>query len=191
MTQTELLYDLPSSVTTTTFTTATQKPISAIASTSVPRCLIPVSYFSVIGKALKFYATGTVSNLATGATFIFAGGLDAAGGVIAGTGGATLFTSAALTPTASTVCQWRLDGDITCQAVGQAGTTLQFNGDMSVSTVASSGAWNATAQTCKFGNNLTAVDNEKPYYLELFGTFTGTTTSCATVLQQFKVYGEN
>lgn len=191
MTQTEELYSLPAAVTTTTFTTATQKLISAIASSSVPRCIIPAGYFTNPGKTLRIYASGSVSNLATGATFIYAAGLDAAAGTIAGTGGATLFTSAAVTPTASTVCPWRLDGEITCQAVGNLGTTLQFNGDMSVATAVTSGAWNATAQTCKFANNLTGLNNEINLYLELWGTFTGTTTSCTTILQQFKVFGEN
>lgn len=191
LTQPELYYALPATVTTGTFTTATQKLISAIGSSSVPRCMVPANYFSLIGKAMRFEAYGTVSNLATGATFIMAAGLDAAAGTIAGTGGATLFTSAALTPTASVVCPIRITCDITCQAVGNLGTTLQVNAEAWCNNVASSGAWGTGTQAAMFGNNLTGVNNEQNMWLELFGTFTGTTTSCATVIQQFKVYLEN
>lgn len=191
MTQGELLYALPAPVTKTGFTTATQAPVSALASTSVPRCVIPAGYFNTVGKCLKVHAAGTISNLATGATFILAAGLDAAAGTIAGTGGATLLTSAALTPTASVVCPLELDMDITCQATGSLGTTLQVNAISRVNNVASAGAWGAGTQAAMFSNNLTGLNNEINLWLELFGTFTGTTTGCTTVLQQLKVYGEN
>jgi hypothetical protein len=191
MTQYEELYALPAAVTKSSFTTATQTCISALASTSVPRCILPLGYWTGPGKTLRIYAAGSVSNLATAATFIFAAGLDVTAGTIAGSGGTTLFTSAALTPTASVVCPWELRGEITCQAAGSGGTTLQFNGNIVVNNVASSGAWGTGTQGAYFANNLTGLNSEISTYLELFGTFTGTTTGCTTILQQFKVFGEN
>jgi len=188
LTQGELYYELTTAVTKNTYTT--QAPISAIASSSVPRCLIPALYFSAVGKSIHFWAAGTIANTGA-ATFIFAAGHDAAAGTIAGSGGATLFTSAALTPTASVTATWDLVGDITCQAVGNLGTTLQFNGTARVNNVASSGAWGTGMQTAQFANNLTGLNNEIPFWLELFGTWSASSASNTTTLQQFKVYGEN
>src|SRR5580765_772671 len=111
MTQLELIYNLPAAVTKNTFTT--QAAISAVASTSIPRALVPAGYFNVVGKSLRVTARGTIANTAA-ATFVLAAGLDATAGTIAGTGGATLFTTAALTPTAAVTGQWDMDMDITC-----------------------------------------------------------------------------
>jgi hypothetical protein len=187
MTQMEELYVLPASVTKNTYTA--QAPISAIASSSVPRCIIPINFFA-IGKSLRVKAAGTIANTSA-ATFILAAGLDAAAGTIAGTGGATLFTSLALTPAAALTTPWDLDMDITCQAVGNLGTTIQVNATARNSAVASSGAWGTTMQTASFANNLTGLNNEITLYLELFGTWSASSASNTTTLQQFKVYGEN
>lgn len=188
MTQLELIYNLPASVTKNTYTT--QAAISAVASTSIPRALVPAGYFNVVGKSLRVTARGTIANTAA-ATFVLAAGLDATAGTIAGTGGATLFTTAALTPTAAVTGQWDMDMDITCQAVGNLGTTLQCNGKCFVSSVASSGAWNSTEQAAFWGNNLTGVNNEISLFLELFGTWSASSSSNTTTLQNMRVYGEN
>lgn len=188
MTQGELLYSLPAAVTKNTYTA--QAPISAIASTSVPRCVIPAGYFSAPGKALKVTARGTITSVAGTATFIYAAGLDAAAGTIAGTGGATLFTSATDTPAITTVFPWDLDMDITCQAAGSLGTTLQCNGTLRRAVVATS-VWSAAATALMFSNNLTGVNNEINLWLELFGTWSASSASNSTTLQQLKCYGEN
>jgi hypothetical protein len=191
MTQGEELYSLPAAVSRSNYVTATQAVMSALVSTSVPRCVIPAGYFNTPGKTLKVKAAGTIANAATTATFIYAAGLDAAAGTIAGAGGGTLFTSPAQAPTASQTNLWDLDLDITCQAVGSLGTTLQVNGGLRESVVATS-VWSTAGRLMMFSNNLTGLNNEAALYLELFGTFTGTLTSGdITVLQQLKVYGEN
>lgn len=188
MTQPELYYALPAAITKNTYTS--QAPISAIASSSVPRCVVPALYFNQVGKAAHVKAWGTIAN-ASAATFIFAAGLDAAAGTIGGTGGATLFTTAALTPTASVTAPWFLDMDITCQAVGNLGTTLQVNADLTVNNVASSGAWGTGSQETMCANTLTGLNNEIALWLELFGTWSASSASNTTTLQQFKVYLEN
>jgi hypothetical protein len=198
MTQMELLYSLQAPVTTTTFTTATAKPISAITTTAIPRCIIPGGFFDHIGKSVSFYAQGTVSNLATTATFIFAAALDVVPGTISTTvGGQTLFTTPAVTPTGSVVCPWEMNGDIVTTAVGggnsgaAGSTTLQVSGNVSIAITAAPSTWTAGQFATKFDVSATGINNEISLWMELFGTFTGTTTGCQTVLKQYKVYGEN
>ena len=187
-TQFEQLYDLPAAVTKNTYTT--QAVISAIGTSSVPRCMISANFFTTVGKSLLLRARFTIANTAA-ATFVLAAGLDSTAGTIAGTGGTTLFTSAALTPTAATTCVADLELDMTCQAVGNLGTTIQANGKCLVSSVASSGAWNSTAQLAFFSNTLTGLNNEISLFLELFGTWSASNAANTTTLQQMKVYGEN
>ena len=189
LTQGEEYYSLPAPVTKNTYTT--QACISALASTSIPRCLIPGLYFNsnAVGKTLKIKAAGTIGSAAGTATFIFAAGLDAVAGTIAGTGGTTLFTSGTVTPATGTSA-WDMDGDITCQGVGNLGTTLQFNGAVRVGGTTAS-AFSTSYNLALFANNLTGLNNEIPLYLELFGTWSASSASNTTTLQQFKVYGEN
>jgi hypothetical protein len=188
MTQPEAYYVLPSAVTKNNFTA--QACISAVASSSVLRCMIPANYFSAIGKSAQVRAWGTVATTSA-ATITVAGGLDAAAGTIAGAGGATLFTLAALTPTAAVTCPWLLTFDITCQAAGNLGTTLQCNGNMNVNNVASSGAWGTGMQEAMFANNLTGLNNEIPLFLELFGTWSAGAAGNTTTVQQLKLFLEN
>lgn len=188
----EQLYSLPVAVTKNTYTTIA--PISAAAATSVPRCIIPANYFSVIGKSLCFRARGTLQSAAGTATFSFTGGLDST----AGTLGKTIFATANLTPATGTAV-FDIEGDIVAQAIGQAGTTLQCNGSVRVAgttanawltSLAATGGAAAGAQVL-FSNSITALDNEVNQYLELFGTWSASSATNSTVLQVFKVYGEN
>lgn len=187
-TQFEELYSLASAVTKNTYTT--QAPISAAASTSVDRCELSAKFFSAINKTIRAKFWGTIGSAAGTATFIMAAGLDATGGTIAGTGGATLFTTGTVTPTTTTV-PFEGEFDLTCQAVGNLGTTVQCNGWVQISAAASS-TWSGTApQKVYFANNLTGINNEIPLFLELFGTWSASAAGNTTTLQQFKVYGEN
>lgn len=187
LTQDELLYVLATPITKNTFTA--QAPISAAASSSVPRCIIPANYFSQVGKSLKVHAAGSIANTAA-ATFVYAAGLDSAAGTIAGTGGGTLFTSPAQAPTASQTSVFDLDLDITATAVGNLGTTLQVNGTVRES-VAATSVWSTAGRTMAFRNSLTGLNNEINLWLELFGTWSASSASNTTTLDQFKVYGEN
>jgi hypothetical protein len=199
MTQMELLYALQAPVTTTTFTTAVAKPISALTTTAIPRCVIPAGFFTAPGKSISVYAAGTASNLATTATLIFAAALDVVPGTIStsGAGGNTLFTTPAMTPTGSVVVPWEMNIDITATAVGggnsgvAGGTTLQVNGNMSAAITAAPSAWTAGQVATKFAASVTGINNEANLWFELFNTYTGTTTGCQTILQMLKVYGEN
>jgi hypothetical protein len=185
----ELYYSLPAAVTKNTFTS--QAVISAPGSGSIPRCMIPAEYFSQVGKSIHFEANGTIANTSA-ATFVFAAGLDAAAATIGGAGGATLFTAPSLTPTASTTCLWTMEYDIVCQAVGNLGTTLEIDGELDVSTVATD-VWqtSGTKQLLMNQSTLTGLNNEIPLWLELFGTWSASSASNTTTVKQFKVYLEN
>lgn len=195
MLQPELYYELPAPVTRSNYVTATQACMSALTTTSIPRCFIPGGYFSAIGKSAHFRAHGTITGTAS-PTLALAAGLDIAPGTIGGTGGATLFTGATTTPSATT-CPFDLDFDLTCQAVGggnsgaSGGTTLQLNGRMTFSVVATN-TWSTAPNVNMISANLTSVNNEVNLWLELFATWTGTVSaSDITLLQQLKVYLEN
>jgi hypothetical protein len=190
LTQPELFYAQPANVTRSNYVTATQACMTALAATSVPRCRIPAGYFSTIGKCMHFEANGTIVGTAS-PTLALAAGLDAAGGIIAGTGGATLFTTPTYTPAATTT-PWTAEFDLTAQAVGQAGTTLALNGEIDISNVASNASWTSSRTANMIAASVTGVDEELALYLELFATWTGTVSaSDITVVQQFKVYLEN
>jgi len=188
----EELYVLPAPVTTNTFTTITQ--VNAKAATAIPRCIIPAGAFSAIGKSHYFRARGTVQSAAGTATFIFTGGLDVAGGTLL----KTMFATPALTlPTGTAV--FDIEGDLTAQAVGQAGSTIQCNGSMRVGG-STANAWEtglaATTTTTVgaqmlFSNSITTLDNEAPQFLDLFCTCSASSATNQIILQQLKLYGEN
>jgi hypothetical protein len=87
--------------------------------------------------------------------------------------------------------------DITATAVGggnsggAGGTTLQIAANASAAITASPSAWTAGQVATKYAASIGSINNEINLWFELFGTFTGTTTGCQTVLNMLKVYGEN
>jgi hypothetical protein len=152
--------------------------------------MISAEYFDKIGKSLHVKASGTIQSAAGTATFVYAAGLDAAAGTIAGTGGATLFTTATTTPATGT-WPFELDMDIVCQAVGNLGTTIQCNGRITQAKDATSVWATAFPNQIMWANRLTGLNNEIALFLELFGTWSASSGTNSTILSVFKVYGEN
>lgn len=189
LTQPELFYSLPAAVTKNTWTT--QAVISSPGGSGTPdRCIIPAKYFNSINKAAHITAMGTIE-CDSAASFTLAAGLDAAAGTIAGTGGGTLFTSSALSMSASTTAlPFSLELDIVAQAVGHLATTLQVNGEIDIHAGAS-GTWSTARNSAMISSNVTGIDNEINLWLELFGTWTVSASTNQTILQLFKVYLEN
>lgn len=188
-TQMECLYTLTAQVTKNTYTT--QAPIGPLTATA-PIPAIPAGFFASVpngvGRALYFKAAGTITNAATAATFSPAIALDSTANTALNP--ITIYSTVA--PTASTVAQWNVEAWITCQALGQsAGMTLQVNGTWQQASVATGGALNATGLGAEFAGNLTGLNSSIPYFVELFGTWSGSSSSNSTVLQQMFLFGLN
>jgi hypothetical protein len=187
-TQAELLYSLPAAVTKNTYTA--QACMSALAA-SAPVATIPAGFFGSVpngvGRSLYLKAMGTIANTAA-ATFSPAIALD----TTAGTALNPITIYSAVAPTAAITTLWELEAWITCQAVGTtAGMTLQVNGKWSQSAVATGGAIGAGLGTAWFNQNLTALASNVPYFAELFGTWSASSASNSTVLQQMLLFGLN
>lgn len=191
MTQAELLYTLPASVTKNTYTT--EACMSALAA-SAPIAVVPSQYFGAnpngVGRSLLLKAAGTIATTSA-ATFALALGLDTTAG--AKVNGITCFT--AIAPTAAITAQWELEVMYTCQAVGQSGgMTIQANGKWLQSTVATGAALQASAAapwSAMFAGNLTGLLASNSYFVELFGTWSASAAGNTTTIQQMMLFGLN
>jgi VCBS repeat-containing protein len=190
MTQVELLYTLPAAVTKNTYTT--QAVFSAPAATA-PVAAIPAGYFitppaSGPGKALWFRAWGTIANTAA-ATFSAALGFDTTAGTIANS--VTMF--AASTPTASITAEWDLEAWITARAVGETGgLTLQVDGKWSQQATASGAALGTGGMSSGFSASVTPAGGaNQQLFIELFGTWSASSASNTTTINQMFLHGLN
>lgn len=188
-TQAELLYSLPAAVTKNTYTT--QAILSALTA-SAPVAAIPAGYFMNPpaygpGKAVWLKAWGTIANTAA-ATFLPAIGVDPTPGTIAN---ATTI-AAAYAPTAATTTIWNLEVWITARAVGQTGgLTLQLDGRYVNEATASAAAPAATALCAAFTASITGLQGSLSYALELLGTWSASSASNTTTLNQMFLFGLN
>jgi hypothetical protein len=186
-TQAELLYALPAAVTKNTYTT--QAVLSVPGSSVLPRCIVPGKYFSSVpngvGRSLWLHCEGTIANTAA-ATFTGVLGWD--------TTAATLTNSVTywpiLAPTAATTCLWGLDVWYTALQVGSAGLSLQVNVEYEQSVVAT-GVLSTAAQKVKSQALLTGINAEVDAYIELWGTWSASSASNTTTLQQMLLFGLN
>lgn len=182
----ELLYSLPAQVTKNTYTT--QAVMSAPTSEAV--AVVPANFFggnpNRIGGALFLQAAGTLANTGA-ATFNMVLGWDPTIGTL----GSTLATPwPTLAPTASTTCQWWLYALITASAVGPAGLTLNTSGALRV-TVGASGVLETANQEIMFYNQVTGLVSTAQAAIELWGTWSASSASNTTTLQQFVLAGLN
>jgi hypothetical protein len=188
-TYTELLYTLPAAVTKNTYTA--QAILSALTA-SAPVATIPAGYFmnppaSGPGKAVYLKAWGTIANTAA-ATFSPAFGLDPTPGTIAN---ATTI-AAAVAPTAATTAVWNLEMWITARAVGQTGgMTLQCDGRWVNEATASAAAPAASSLATGFSASITGLQGSLAYSLELLGTWSASSASNTTTLNQMFLLGLN
>lgn len=189
-TQVELLYSLAAPVTKNTYTTTAA--ISALAASAnvatIPGGMLAVQDPNPVGRAFYLKAAGTIANAATGNTFF-------PSLVLSTTPGTSLNPIAiypTTAPTASTTCQWEMEAWITCQAAGlSGGTTFQVNGNWHQGIVASGLAITATSLWAQFAGNLTGYSASAPTYVELFGTWSGSSASATTTVQQMFLFGLN
>lgn len=188
-TQTELLYTLSAAVTKNTYTT--QAVLSAPAATAIT-ATIPAGYFIIPpssgpGKAIYVVAFGTIANTAA-ATFAPAFSLDPTPGTIANAN----TIAAAVAPTAATTTVWQLEMCITARVVGQTGgMTLQCDGKWIQSAGASATVPVATGLSSMFSASITGLQGSLAYTLELLGTWSASSASNTTTLNQMLMLGLN
>jgi len=188
-TQTELLYTLPAAVTKNTFTT--QAIISALTA-SAPVATIPAGFFinppaSGPGKAVMLKAWGTIANTAA-ATFSPAIGFDSTPGTI----NAAQTIYAATAPTASVTAVWTYEAYITARVVGQTGgMTLQVDGRWEQSAAASGAALGTANFSGMHSSSVTGLQGQLAYSLELLGTWSASSASNTTTVNQMFLFGLN
>ena len=186
-TQAELLYTLPATVTKNTYTT--QAAYTGVAGTN-PVCSIPPGWLisanpNPVGRSLYLMVYGTIANTAA-ATFAVNLGLDSAAGTIAN----SLAVNAAYTPTASVTAPWLLEAWYTCTTFSTSSAVFQVNGWVRYESVASGGAPTTTGQVSGFTGTQTG-DPRVQQYIELFGTWSASSASNTTSVQQMFLWGLN
>lgn len=190
MTQAELLYVLPASVTKNTYTT--QAVMSAVAGTTQV-CEIPPGYFGLmpnpVGRSLYLKALGTIGTTSS-PTFSMAVGLDTTAGTLNGSANSTVFAATSV-GTTITAFPWHLEMWITCQAFTATTMTLQVNGHWHQENGASGAAANSTALCSGFSASYTSLDPRVTYYPELWGTWGTSNAANTTTLTQMMLFGLN
>src|SRR5215207_1882858 len=184
--QVELLYSLPAAVTKNTWTTIAA--YTGLVGTNTV-CSVPAGWamnegVNPVGRALQLKAMGTIANTAA-ATFANAINLNPTPGT--STGNIGIHT--AFTPTAAVTANWVLEAWFTITAFATSTMTIQANGQITYNTVASGGAVSTTAPQALFGGAWTGLDPRVTQYLELFGTWSASSASNQTVVQQMLLSG--
>ena len=187
-TQTELLYSLNSAITKNTYTTIAA--YTGVLGTNTV-CSIPAGYFlsdnpNPVGRSLYLKVFGTIANTAA-ATFANAINVNPA----AGTSTGNLVINTAYTPTAAVTAGWMVEAWLTCTAFATSTCTLQCNGTVTYMTVASGGAVSTAAPEQIFNGTFTGLDPRVQQYVELFGTWSASSASNTTTVQQMFLWGLN
>lgn len=184
-TQMEQLYSLSTSITKNTYTT--EAAFTGVAGTNT-LCSLPPGFFrggsEQVGRSLRLLVSGTIANTAA-ATFAVNLGLD----TTAGTKANSTTVYAATAPTASVTATWVCDVIYTCTAFATSTMTLQVNGQWEQEAAASGAALNANKLSSSFNGSLTGLDPRVQFYLELFGTWSASSASNTTTVQQMFLWG--
>jgi hypothetical protein len=85
---------------------------------------------------------------------------------------------------------WTLQAEITAQAVGPAGLTLQCNGELRMSVVAS-GTLSTANQSVMFRSNSTGLISTAQAAIEFWGTWGASAAGNTTTLDQLTLAGLN
>ena len=187
-TQAELLYTLNASITKNTYTTIAA--YTGVAGTN-PVCAIPAGWLinenpNPVGRALFFKAFGTIANTAA-ATFANAINVNPT----AGTSTGNITVNTAYTPTAAVTAGWFVEAWLTCTAFATSTCTFQCNGTVTYMTVASGGAVSTAPPQQVFSGTFAGLDPRVAQYVELFGTWSASSASNTTTVQQMFLWGLN
>lgn len=188
MTQPELLYTLSSPITKNTYTT--EAAFTGVAGTNTV-CSLLAGYFlgdvpNPVGRSLKLEIGGTIANTAA-ATFAVNLGFDSTPGTKAN----SVTVYAATAPTAATTTLWNCQVWYTCTAFTTNAMSLQVNGFWTQSATASGAALGTTGLRTDFQGSITGMDPRVQFYFELFGTWSASSASNTTTVQQMLLYGLN
>jgi hypothetical protein len=184
----EQLYSLSAAVTKNTYTTIAA--YTGVAGTN-PICSIPAGFFlnmnpNPVGRGLYLEMHGTIANTAAAT---FANAINVNPTVATSTGNIAI--NAAYTPTASVTAPFWVKCWITCTVFASSTMTLQINGEVNYHSVASGGAPTTTQQTAGFTGSIASLDPRVTQYVELFGTWSASSSSNTTTVQQMKLFGCN
>lgn len=187
-TQAEVLYSMPAAVTKNTYTTIAA--LSGVAGTNTI-CSIPGGWLlnetpNPIGRVLYLKWFGTIANTAA-ATFALNINVNPA--VATSTNNIAINT--AYTPTGSVTAGWFGEAWLTCTAFATSTFTIQANGNVTYNTIASGGAVSVAPSQQVFSGSWTSLDPRVTQYVELFGTWSASSASNTTTLQQMVLMGLN
>lgn len=189
MTQPELLYTLSAPITKNTYTT--EAAFTGVGGTNTV-CSLLAGYFlgdvpNPVGRSLRLEASGTIANTSA-ATFAVRLGWDSTAGTI---GSSPITVYAATAPTASVTALWNCQANYTCTAFTTTAMSLQVNGFWTQSATASGAALGTAGLRSDFQGSITGVDPRVQFYLELFGTWSASSASNTTTVQQMLLWGLN
>jgi hypothetical protein len=187
-TQREVLYSLQSSITKNTYTT--EAAFTGVVGTNTV-CSLDAGFFrndnpNPLGRMLYLMASGTIANTAA-ATFAVNLGFDPT----AGTKANSITVYAATAPTAATTTQWQCHVWYTCTAFATSTFSLQANGFWTQSATASGAALGTAGLRTDFAGTITGMDPRVQNYIELFGTWSASSASNTTTVQQMMLEGLN
>lgn len=186
--QVELLYSLPAAVTKNTYTTIAA--YTGVAGTNTV-CSIPAGWamnegVNPIGRAFQLKVMGTIANTASAT---FANAINVNPTVATSTNNVAINT--AYTPTAAVTAGWIIEAWMTITAFATSTMTLQINGSVTYNTVASGGAVSTAPSQQIFSGSFTGLDPRVTQYVELFGTWSASSASNTTTVQQMLLSGLN
>jgi hypothetical protein len=187
-TQVELLYVMPAPITKNTYTT--EAAFTGVAGTNTI-CKIPAGYFAndnpnPVGRCLYLQGWGVIANTAA-ATFAVNLGLD----TTAGTKANSTAVMAATAPVAAVTAPLHFEAWYTCTAFATSTMTLQVNGAWASSGGASGAAAVASGIVSQFRGSLTGLSTTADLFIELFGTWSASSASNTTTIDQMMLWGLN
>lgn len=187
-TQAELLYTLTSAITKNTFTTSA--PFTGVLGTNTV-CKLPGGWLmndtpNPVGRSWRLDVHGTIANTA-GATFAVNLDMDPT----AGTAANAVTVYAATAPTASITTIWHCHAIYTCTAFATSTFSAQVNGFWTQSATATGAALGTAGLRTDFQGTISGVDPRVDNHIELWGTWSASSASNTTTVQQMLLYGLN
>jgi hypothetical protein len=185
-TQVEQLYSLPAAITKNTYTT--EAAFTGVAGTNT-LCTLPGNWLlndvpNPVGRTLKLEVEGTIGQTAS-ATFAVNLGHDTA----AGTKVNSLAVMAATTPPLAGTAPFHFYAYYTVTAFATTTFSVQVNGRWIMESVASGGVASASSLAVGFQGLITGLVPTTTYFIELFGTWSASSASNTTTINQMNLFG--